>query len=394
MFEPLSHLALQQYWWIIVSLLASLLVFLFFVQGGQTLIFTLAKNELERKMLVNSLGRKWEFTFTTLVTFGGAFFASFPLFYSTSFGGAYWVWMIILFAFVIQAVAYEFRTKPGNFLGQRTYEVFLIINGALGTILIGAAVGTFFTGSAFSVDKLNLTNILSGGSTTISSWQGPAYGLEAALNIQNLSLGLAVFFLSRILGILYFMNSIHDENIFKRSKKHLLINAIPFLIFFLLFVGLLLTSSGFAVIPDASRVAMLWKIEMEPYKYLHNLLDMPLVLVMFLLGVVLVLLGIGASLFKSECTRGIWPAGAGTVLTVFSLLMLAGLNNTAYYPSTYDLQSSLTIMNSSSSKFTLTAMSYVSLLVPFVAAYIVYAWRSLNKKKIDAAEMQSGDHAY
>jgi len=394
MFESLSHLALQQYWWIIVSLLASLLVFLFFVQGGQTLIFTLAKNELERKMLVNSLGRKWEFTFTTLVTFGGAFFASFPLFYSTSFGGAYWVWMIILFAFVIQAVAYEFRTKPGNFLGQRTYEVFLIVNGALGTILIGAAVGTFFTGSAFSVDKLNLTNIFSDGSTTISSWQGPAYGLEAALNIQNLSLGLAVFFLARILGILYFMNSIQDETIFKRSKKHLMINAIPFLIFFLLFVGLLLTSSGFAVIPDASRPAMLWKIEMEPYKYLHNLLGMPIVLVTFLLGVVLVLSGIGASLFKSGCTRGIWPAGVGTVLTVFSLLMLAGLNNTAYYPSTYDLQSSLTIMNSSSSKFTLTVMSYVSLLVPFVAAYIVYAWRSLNKKKIDAAEMQSGDHAY
>lgn len=394
MFESLSHLALQQYWWVIVSLLASLLVFLFFVQGGQTLIFTLAKNELERKTLVNSLGRKWEFTFTTLVTFGGAFFASFPLFYSTSFGGAYWVWMIILFAFVIQAVAYEFRTKPGNFLGQRTYEVFLIVNGALGTILIGAAVGTFFTGSAFSVDKLNLTNIFAGGSTTISSWKGPAYGLEAALNIQNLSLGLAVFFLARILGILYFMNSIHDDNIFKRSKKHLMINAIPFLVFFLLFVGLLLTSSGFAVIPDATRPAMLWKIEMEPYKYLRNLLAMPLVLVMFLFGVVLVLLGIGASLFKSECTRGIWPAGAGTVLTVFSLLMLAGLNNTAYYPSTYDLQSSLTIMNSSSSKFTLTAMSYVSLLVPFVAAYIVYAWRSLNKKKIDAAEMESGDHAY
>ncbi|MBE0637298.1 MAG: cytochrome d ubiquinol oxidase subunit II [Bacteroidales bacterium] len=393
MFETLSHFALQQYWWVIVSLLASLLVFLFFVQGGQTLIFTLGKNEIERKMLVNSLGRKWEFTFTTLVTFGGAFFASFPLFYSTSFGGAYWVWMIILFAFVIQAVAYEFRTKPGNFLGQRTYEAFLIINGALGTILIGAAVGTFFTGSAFSVNKLNLTNIFEGGSTTISAWEGPAYGLEAALNIQNLSLGLAVFFLARILGILYFMNSIHNDNIFKRSKKHLLINAVPFLVFFLLFVGLLLTSAGFAVIPNPVRDPMLWKIELEPFKYLNNFLQMPLVLVLFLLGVVLVLWGIIGSLFK-DSTKGIWFAGTGTVLTVFSLLMVAGLNNTAFYPSTFDLQSSLTIMNSSSSKFTLTAMSYVSLMVPFVLAYIIYAWRSLNHRKIDAAEMESGDHAY
>lgn len=393
MFETFSLLALQQYWWVIVSLLASLLVFLFFVQGGQTLIFTLGKNELERKMLVNSLGRKWEFTFTTLVTFGGAFFASFPLFYSTSFGGAYWVWMIILFAFVIQAVAYEFRTKPGNFLGQRTYELFLIINGALGTILIGAAVGTFFTGSAFSVNKLNLTNIFEGGSTTISSWEGPAYGLEAALNIQNLSLGLAIFFLARILGMLYFMNSIQDDNIFKRAKKHLLINAVPFLIFFLLFVGLLITSAGFAVIPNPARDPILWKIEMEPFKYLNNFLQMPLVLVMFLLGVVLVLWGIISSLIK-DSSKGIWFSGSGTVLTVFSLLMVAGLNNTAFYPSTYDLQSSLTIMNSSSSKFTLTAMSYVSLMVPFVLAYIIYAWRSLNHQKIDSAEMESGDHAY
>lgn len=393
MFETLSHFALQQYWWMIVSLLASLLVFLFFVQGGQTLLFTLGKNETERKMLVNALGRKWEFTFTTLVTFGGAFFASFPLFYSTSFGGAYWVWMIILFAFVIQAVAYEFRTKPGNFLGQRTYEIFLIINGALGTILVGAAVGTFFTGSEFSVNKMNLTNLFAGGSTTISSWEGPAYGLEAALNIQNLSLGLAVFFLARVLGILYFMNSIENEKIFSRGKKHLLYNAVPFLVFFLLFVGLLLTKQGFAVIPDAARDPILWKIRMEPYKYLNNFLQMPLVLIIFLVGVVLVLWGIIGSLLK-DSSKGIWYAGAGTVLTVFSLFMVAGLNNTAFYPSTYDLQSSLTIMNSSSSKFTLTAMSYVSLMVPFVLAYIIYAWRSLNRKKIDSAEMESDSHAY
>jgi cytochrome bd ubiquinol oxidase subunit II len=315
------------------------------------------------------------------------------LFYSTSFGGAYWVWMIILFAFVIQAVAYEFRTKPGNFLGQRTYEVFMIINGALGTILVGAAVGTFFTGSEFSVNKMNLTNLLAGGSTTISSWEGPAYGLEAALNIQNLSLGLAVFFLARVLGILYFMNSIDNDQIFGRGKKHLLYNAVPFLVFFLLFVGLLLTKDGFAVIPDAARDPILWKIQMEPYKYLNNYLQMPLVLIMFLVGVVLVLWGITGSLLK-DSSKGIWFAGAGTVLTVFSLFMVAGLNNTAFYPSTYNLQSSLTIMNSSSSKFTLTAMSYVSLMVPFVVIYIIYAWRSLNRKKIDSAEMEADSHAY
>lgn len=393
MFESLSLLALQQYWWVIISLLAGLLVFLFFVQGGQTLIYTIGKDEMERKIIVNALGRKWEFTFTTLVTFGGAFFASFPLFYSTSFGGAYWVWMIILFAFVIQAVAYEFRTKPGNFLGQKTYEAFLIINGALGTILIGAAVSTFYTGSAFEVNKLNLANIFNGGSTTISSWKGPAHGLEAALNIQNLSLGLAVFFLARVLGLLYFMNSIDHQEIFRRSKRHLLINTIPFLIFFLLFVVLLLTRDGFAVIPDASLDPRLWKIEMQPYKYLQNFLDMPLVLIIFLAGVLLVVAGIGISLFRNS-TFGFWLSGPGTVLTVIALMLVAGFNNTAYYPSTYNLQSSLTIMNSSSSKFTLTAMSYVSLLVPFVLAYISYAWRSLSRKKIDVAEMESGGHTY
>ncbi len=393
MFETLSHLALQQYWWVIVSVLASLLVFLFFVQGGQTMIYSLGKTESEKKMIINSLGRKWEFTFTTLVTFGGAFFASFPLFYSTSFGGAYWVWMIILFAFVIQAVAYEFRSKPNNLLGKRTYEIFLLINGALGTILVGAAVSTFFTGSEFSVNKLNLTNIFGTGSTTISAWEGPAHGLEAALNIQNLSLGLAVFFLARILGILYLSNDIDDDNIVKRSRKHLLYNAIPFLVFFLLFTGLLLTKEGFAVIPEAGVDPLFWKIKMEPYKYLNNFLDMPLVLIFFLVGVVAVLWGIIGTLINKSA-RGIWFAGAGTVLTVFSLFMVAGFNNTAYYPSTYDLNSSLTIMNSSSSHFTLTAMSYVSLLVPFVLAYIIHAWRAISNKKIDSVEMEEDSHAY
>ena len=378
---------LQAYWWIIVSILGSLLVFLMFVQGGQTLIYTLGKTEVERKMLINSLGRKWEFTFTTLVTFGGAFFASFPLFYSTSFGGAYWVWMAILFAFIVQAVAYEFRSKPNNFLGHKTYEWFLIINGALGTILIGAAVSTFFTGSEFSINKLSLTNL---ADPVISRWQGPAHGLEAVLNWRNVALGLAVFFLARILGILYFMNTIADENILKRSKKQLLINTVPFLVFFLSYVIALLVSRGFEFSPDNGYVYT------RSYKYLHNLMDMQWVLILFAAGVILVVLGILISYFTFEknASKGIWYAGPGTFLTVLALFFLAGFNNTSYYPSTYDLQSSLTIHNSSSSKYTLTAMSYVSLLVPFVLAYIWYAWKSINKKKIDAAEMETESHTY
>ena len=387
MFENLSLIALQQYWWIIISLLAAILVFLMFVQGGQTLLYTLGKTEVERKMLVNALGRKWEFTFTTLVTFGGAFFASFPLFYSTSFGGAYWVWMAILFSFVIQAIAYEYRTKPDNFLGQRTYETFLYKNGALRTILIGTAVATFFTGSGFKVDKMNLTDIISDKLPVISTWEGPAHGLEAVLNFQNVALGLAVFFLARVLGILYFMNTIESTDIFARSKKHLLYNTIPFLVFFLFFVIRLLFIDGFAVDPTTKVVSM------EAYKYLHNLLAMPVVMILFLIGVVLVLFGILKSIIK-ESTNGIWFAGLGTVITVFALFLLAGFNNTAYYPSTADLQSSLTIENSSSSHFTLTAMSYVSLMVPFVLAYIFYTWRIINNKKIDAAEMEGDSHSY
>jgi len=376
MFETLSYLALQQYWWIIVSLLGSLLVFLMFVQGGQTLIYTLGKNESERTLIINTLGRKWEFTFTTLVTFGGAFFASFPLFYSTSFGGAYWVWMIILFCFIIQAIAYEYRSKPRNIFGHRTYETFLLINGALGTILIGTAVGTFFTGSQFAISDMHL-----------SQWQTPFHGLEAAFNLQNLSLGLTVFFLARVLGILYFINSIKSDAILERSRKQLWYNAIPFLVFFLLFVFMLLVSKGFAYDPITQKVFL------EPFKYFKNLIDMPLVAILFLAGVVLVLFGLFVSLFK-DSFRGIWFTGPGTVLTVFALFLISGFNNTAFYPSTFDLQSSLTIENSSSSHYTLTAMSYVSLAVPFVFAYIFYTWRLINKKQISIEELNEESHVY
>lgn len=376
MFENLSHLALQQYWWVLVSLLAGLLVFLMFVQGGQTLIYRLGKKEIERKMIVNSLGRKWEFTFTTLVTFGGAFFASFPLFYSTSFGGAYWVWMAILFAFVIQAVSYEFRTKPGNFLGKKTFEIFLWLNGFLGTILLGTAVSTFFTGSEFYVSDMNF-----------SEWRGPARGLEAVLNPHNVVLGLAVFFLARTLGLLYIINDVNDEGIYRTSRKLLWYNALPFLFFFLLWLVWLMLIPGYAYDPETKVVFT------EPFKYFHNLHQMPLNLALMLAGVVLVLAGIYLSMIR-ESRKGIWYTGTGTVLAVFSLFILAGFNNTAFYPSSHDLQSSLTIENASSSHYTLTAMSYVSLFIPFVLAYIWYAWKSINVKKIDAAEMEGEGHAY
>lgn len=385
MFETLDYSILQHYWYAINALLGALLVFLLFVQGGQTLIYTIAKNELEKKMVVNALGRKWEFTYTTLVTFGGAFFASFPLFYSTSFGGAYWVWMIILFAFIIQAVSYEYRSKPNNFLGQKTYEIFLIINGVIGTVFLGTAVATFFTGSPFHIDDMNR-----------SFWDSSFRGLELALDFSryatfiNLSLGLAVFFLSRVLANLYFMNSIDNEEINSRSRKSLLANALPFLVFFLFFLINILLIDGYAINPDTSEITM------EPYKYLHNLIQMPVVMVLFLLGVVLVLLGIIRAYFVTKkCgTKGIWFSGLGTVFTVFGLFLMAGFNNTAYYPSFTDLQSSITIFNSSSSQYTLIAMSYVSLMVPFVLAYIVIAWRAMNKKNINAEEMNNDTHAY
>ena len=384
MFNNLSYTTLQAYWWIIVSLLAAILVFLMFVQGGQTLLRQLAKNDKERSLLVNSIGRKWDLTFTTLVTFGGAFFASFPLFYSTSFGGAYWVWMLILFSFIIQAVSYEYRTKANNFLGRKTYDTFLFINGLLSTILIGVAVGTFFTGSEFSVDKMNITNV---SDPVISRWETPTHGLEAALNITNLSLGLAVFFLARILAMLYFINNIDHAKIISRSVKTLKYCSIAFLLFFLLFIGLILTKEGFAVDPESGVVFM------EKYKYLYNLIEMPVVLVLFLVGVVGVLFGIFLGAFKTSA-RGIWFAGAGTILTILSVLMLAGLNNTAFYPSTFDLQSSLTIHNASSSEYTLTAMSYVSLLVPFVIAYIWYTWKMLSKRKISESDLENDSMKY
>ena len=385
MFENFTYLTLQHYWWAVVALLGAILVFMFFVQGGQTLIYKLGKTDNQRKIVVNALGRKWDLTFTTLVTFGGAAFASFPLFYSTSFGGAYWVWMIILFAFIFQAVSYEYRTKPNNFLGEKTYEVFLFINGLLGTILVGTAVGTFFTGSEFSINNMNN-----------SFWETPYRGLELAFNFTifgtyvNLSLGLAVFFLSRVLASMYFMNSIDNKEILERAKHTLITNAVLFLIFFLFFLFSILYIDGFAYNPTTGVVSM------EEHKYLHNLIEMPIVAIIFLIGVLMVLLGIiRGYFFYTICKdKAIWITGIGTILTVFGLLLLVGYNNTCFYPSTYDLQSSLTIENASSSKYTLTAMAYVSLLVPFVIAYIWYAWSKLNKKKITEEEMENDSHAY
>ena len=376
MFENLSHLALQQYWWVLVSLLGALFVFLTFVQGGQTLLYSVAKTQLEKTMVLNTLGRKWEFGFTTLVTFGGAFFASFPLFYSTSFGGAYWVWLAILAAFVIQAVAYEFRMKPANLLGPKTFEIFLVINGLLGTVLIGTAVGTFFNGAMFSLNNMNQVD-----------WQTSFRGLEAVLTFHNVALGLTVFFLARVLGALYLILTIDQEAVTARSKKQLLYNTVPFLVFFLYFLIWLLLKDGFAVDPETGVVSM------EKYKYLHNVLQMPLNTAILLIGVVGVLWGIISTLFLKNM-KGFWFAAVGTVFTVFALFLLAGFNNTAFYPSIYDLQSSLTIRNASSSKFTLVAMSYVSLMIPFVLAYIVYFWRAMNRKKITEQEMQEESHVY
>ena len=381
-----TYIFLQQYWWFVVSLLGAILVFLLFVQGGNSLIFCLGKTEEQRKMIINSTGRKWEFTFTTLVTFGGAFFASFPLFYSTSFGGAYWLWMIILFTFVLQAVSYEFQSKAGNLLGKTAYRVFLVLNGVVGPVLLGGAVATFFTGSAFYINKGNIADTMM---PVISSWANAGHGLDALLNPWNVVLGLAVFFLARILGSLYFINKISDADLVKRCRRALWGNTGLFLIFFLSFVIRTLLAEGYAVNPENGEIFM------EPYKYLTNFIEMPVVLVVFLIGVLAVLWGIIRTLWKPAFDKGIWFAGAGTVLTVLALLLVAGYNNTAYYPSTADLQSSLTLANSCSSQFTLRVMAYVSILVPFVLAYIFYAWRSIDRKKIDAKEMQDeGGHAY
>ena len=377
---------LQHYWCFIVSLLGAILVFLLFVQGANSVASSLGYTEEGKRLVYNSTGRKWEFTFTTLVTFGGAFFASFPLFYSTSFGGAYWLWMLILFTFVLQAVSYEFQNKLGNFLGPKTFQFFLTLNGILGPLLLGGAVATFFEGSNFIIEKNNLIDV---GSITpiISRWANASHGLDVLLNPWVLVLGFAVVFLARVLGILYVMNNVNDEDIRSRGSVRLIGAAVPFVILFVAYLVHLLLKEGFAYDPATGIIFM------EPYKYLNNFISMWYLLIILLIGVVLVLFGIGKTIVSKDYIGGIWPAGIGTVLTVLALLLCCAWNNTAYYPSTADLQSSLTLANSCSSEFTLRTMFYVSLLVPFVLAYIVYAWRAIDAKKLDKDEIQN-DHAY
>ena len=383
----ITYSFLQHYWWFIMSFLAGLLVFLLFVQGGQSMLFSLSKTENEKKLLINALGRKWEYTFTTLVTFGAAFFAAFPLFYSTSFSGAYWVWMIILFCFVLQAVSYEYQSKPGNIFGPTTYRIFLFINGVLGTFLIGVAVATFFTGSEFIVSKRNIVGVGASG-LGISQWQSSWMGLEALANFRNICLGLAVLFLTRTLASLFFVNRLDHKLLEERSRKYVLYNGIPFVVFFLIFLIWTLLAEGFAVDPDTKVVTM------EKYKYLHNFLAMPIVLILFLIGVIGVLYGIFATILSQKFRKGIIYAGLGTVLTVTMLLLVTGFNNTAFYPSTINLQSSLTIQNSSSSEFTLQVLSGLSILIPIVIGYIIYAWRALDKKKISLEELNSDGYSY
>ena len=377
-------LFLQHYWWFLISLLGALLVFLLFVQGGQGLLYTLGRTEAERDLVVNALGRKWEFTFTTLVTFGGAFFASFPLFYSTSFGGAFYVWMAILLVFVVQAVSYEYRRKPSNVLGQRTYEAFLVLNGVAGPLLLGVAVGTFFTGAEFTVNRMNMAAV--GGDTAISQWATPWHGLEALTDARNLLLGVAVFALSRVLALHFFLNNLDDETLRLRARRLSCGYSLLFLAAFLAFFGWLLCSDGRAIDPASGTVSI------EPYKYLHNLLAMPAVAIVLLAGVAAVLWGLWSG-GRNGSRRAIWFSGAGTILTVLALLLLAGWNDTCYYPSLTDMQSSLAITNSSSSLFTLKVMSVVSLLIPFVAAYIWYAWRALTRP-ISEREVEEAEHKY
>ncbi|KLD97333.1 cytochrome d ubiquinol oxidase subunit II [Aliarcobacter butzleri] len=374
-FGNLELITLQQYWWIIISLLGGLFVFIMFVQGGQTLIDKLSENETEKTMLINSIGRKWELGFTTLVLFGGALFAAFPLFYSTSFGGAYWVWLAILFCFIIQAVSYEYRTKPNNFLGQKTYEYFLKINGNIGTFLLGVAISTFFSGSEFIIDSNNFVN-----------WQNPLRGLETLLNPYNYLLGFSLVFLAKISGALYFINNIDYEKIREKAVNSIKINMLLFLFFFLGFMFWILTKDGFALKNGI--------VFIEKYKYLFNFIEMPIILGMFLIGVIMVIVAVFMTIiFKKTCC--IKTGGVGIVLTVMALLLNVGFNNTSYYPSTSDLQSSLTIMNSSGSHYTLMTMSYVSLMVPFVLAYIAFAWYSMDRVKITKDEIESKDsHNY
>ncbi|MCM1300217.1 MAG: cytochrome d ubiquinol oxidase subunit II [Bacteroides cellulosilyticus] len=377
---------LQNYWWFLIALLGALLVFLLFVQGGQALLYVLGRSDEERNLVVNAMGRKWEFTFTTLVTFGGAFFASFPLFYSTSFGGAFYVWMAILLCFVLQAVAYEYRRKPANLLGEKTFNAFLLINGILGPLLLGTAVSTLFTGAPFTVDRLNLAHAAANGSVVISQWATPWHGLDALANGWNLVLGIAVTLLAMMLACQYFMNSVDDEIFVERARKRMLPFAAGFVVCFVAWLVRLLFATGYAADPTTGTIAE------EPYKYLHNLLEMPYVTVVLLLGVVSVLW----SIWLGRCgnRRAIWPGGIGTVLAVLALLLCAGWNNTAYYPSLADMQSSLTIRNSSSSLFTLRVMAYVSLLIPFVAAYIWYTWRAINRRPLTKEELKEGGHQY
>ena len=378
----MSYTLLQHYWWFLVSLLGALLVFLMFVQGANSLIFSLGHTPEERRLVVNSTGRKWEITFTTLVTFGGAFFASFPLFYSTSFGGAYWLWMIILFSFVLQAVSYEFQNKLGNIFGAKTFQWFLVLNGIIGPVLLGGAVATFFNGSNFVVNKMNITNSLQ---PVISQWANGSHGLDALLDPWNLVLGLAVMFLSRILGTFYIINNVNDAAIQERSKRQLLVNTVPFLVLFLSFLIRTLLKDGFAEnVNDGS-------IYMEPMKYLNNFVTMWYLLVVLLVGVLMLLYALGKTLFTKNYTKGIWFAGIGVVLVVLSLLLCAGWNHTAYYPSNIDIQSSLTISNSCSSLFTLQTISVVSILVPFVVAYIAYVWYVMDKKKLDKEELKDDE---
>lgn len=372
---------LQNYWWFLIALLGGLLVFLLFVQGGNVLIFLAGKTEYQRQLIVNSTGRKWELTFTTLVTFGGAFFASFPLFYSTSFGGAYWVWILILITFVFQAVSYEFQSKAGNILGANTFRVFLTINGCLAPLLIGTAVGTFFTGSEFIVDKNAVSNV---AAPVISRWANNWHGLEAVADPFNVEFGLMVMFLAICLGALYMINNIADNKLAEQLRKSLLICFCAFLVMLVIVLIQLFTMEGFAV--DANGVVF-----MEKAKYFHNMIQMPVVLIMFLIGAVLFVLGVILTLIKKEFNRGIWISAPGTVLVVMTLFMIAGYNGTAYYPSTEDIQYSLTIANSSSSEFTLKTMAIVSLIIPFVVAYIAYFWRQMDKKSLTKEELERGE---
>lgn len=378
----MTYAFLQQYWWFLVSLLGALLVFLMFVQGANSQINSLGRTPEGKRLVLNSTGRKWELTFTTLVTFGGAFFASFPLFYSTSFGGAYWVWMLILLTFVLQAVSYEFQNKLGNFLGPKTFRWFLVLNGVLGPFLIGCAVATFFNGSNFLIEKASLTDQVA---PIISKWANASNGLDAVLDPWNLIFGFAVLFLARILGILYVMNNVNDEDIRSRGSVRLVGNTIAFLIFFLAFLVRTLLKEGYAYQSETGVIFM------EPYKYLHNLLTMWPLLIIFLVGVVLLLYAIYRTITSKTYIKGIWPAGIGTVLVALVLFLIAGWNNTAYYPSNADLQSSLTIVNSCSSEFTLKTMAIVSIFIPFVLAYIVYAWYSMDKKKLTSDEIKKGE---